>query len=82
MDRAIVVVIRALHDSLVAGIAKDEVMADECARMADIAERNGNQGFADVLRSLSRKHRIEVLELSTKLSLLVAEFRDVLGSKE
>ncbi len=65
-----------------AGIAKDEALAQECAAMADRAEQDGNQGFAEVLRSLSSKHRVEVPELTGKLALLNAKFGDVLRPDE
>ncbi len=82
MNTELLRAVREFHASLLAGIARDDAMAVECSGMADIAEKNGNQGIADVLRSLSRKHRVKVLELSTKLSLLSTEFREVLGSRD
>ena len=71
--------VRALHDTLLTGIAKDEALAQECAAMADYAEQDGNQGFAEILRSLSRKHRVEVLDPGrgrTKTGQLWAYARD------
>jgi hypothetical protein len=43
--------------------------------MANYAEQDGTQGFAEVMRSDSRKKRAEVLELTGKLAPLNAGSR-------
>jgi hypothetical protein len=64
----------ALQDTLAAGIAANDMHAVECARVAQLADRNGARGFAVALRELGRMHRVEMLELTTALAILKAEF--------
>ena len=70
--------VRSLLDTLTAGIAADESMAQECAELAHIAEQDGNQGFADTLRILSRHHRIRSLGRGGKIAVLNAKYGDLL----
>lgn len=77
MNKDLVAAAKALHDTLMAGIAKCEAMANDCAQLADLAEQDGHVGYAEGLRDLNRNHRIEGLELSTRLALLKAECRDL-----
>jgi hypothetical protein len=74
MDEDLAAAVRTLHDTLMASIAADEALARECADMAGSAEQEGNYGFAEVLRSLSRRHQVKAFELARKLALLKAEF--------
>lgn len=81
MNRDFLTTDKALYETLMASSARLEALAQECAMMAHLAEQDGNLGFADILRSRSRKHRVEVLELFGQVALLEAEFGGVLRPK-
>lgn len=70
--------VRSLLNTLTDGIAADEGMAQECAELAHLAEQDGNLGFADMLRVLSRHHRIQALGRGGKVAVLSAKYGHLL----
>ena len=65
---------QARSEELLLRIASDEAMAWQCAEAAYAAEQDGNPDFANLLRTISRCHRINVLELGGQLAALHTEF--------
>lgn len=74
MDEDLVAEVRSLHDTLSVSMATNEALARECAEMAALAEQEGYQGMVDVLRHLSRSHRVKALDHAGKLALLEEQY--------
>jgi hypothetical protein len=81
MDDEIAAVVKSLHDTVRVSLATVEALAGECAELAALAEQDRNQGMTDVLRLLSRSHRVKALELAGRLALLEEQYHSLLCSK-
>ena len=78
MDSELTAIARSLHHTMTVSMTTAEDLARECAEMVVLADRDGNQGMADVLRHLGRSHRIKALELAGRLALLEEQYHTLL----
>ena len=70
--------VQSLYNILLRGVEADESMAHECAELVQLAEQEGKQGFADVLRFQSRYYIISALERKGKIAALRSRYRNII----
>jgi hypothetical protein len=74
--------IRNLIDTFATDLLAEERLANEAAELATLAREDGNEGFAGVVLSLSRQHRIKALELRGQLAALANKYPHALSTED
>ena len=60
--------------AIIVGIAADEALADEAARVARMCDDEGVSASANAMRAIARNHRIRVMEARGRLAVLTAPY--------